>query len=74
MLRVDPGQRPRLIAIIRNLDDRITEARMNGWLGEVEGLQVSLEAARAKLTALDRATSAPTTSVTNLGIPVIRGD
>lgn len=73
MLRVDPGQRPRLIAIIRNLGDRITEARMNGWLGEVEGLQVSLEAARGKLTALDRATSAPTTSVTNLGIPVIRG-
>jgi hypothetical protein len=73
MLRVDPQQRPRLIAIIRNLGDRITEARMNGWLGEVEGLPVSLDAARAKLTSLDRATSAPTTSVTSLGIPVIRG-
>jgi hypothetical protein len=37
MLRVDPHQRPRLVEIIRNLAERITEARMNGWLGEVQG-------------------------------------
>jgi hypothetical protein len=73
MLRVDPQQRPRLIAIIRNLSDRITEARDNGWLGEVEGLQVSLDAARAKLAALDRTQPGPNTAITNLGIPVIRG-
>lgn len=72
MMRVDPQQRPRLIAIIRNLGDRITEARMNGWLGEVEGLQISLDAARAKLVALDRAKPTPGTSITNLGIPLIR--
>ncbi|HEV7976060.1 hypothetical protein [Amycolatopsis sp.] len=28
---------------------RITEARANGWLGEVQGLQISQEAARTKL-------------------------
>jgi hypothetical protein len=55
MMRVDPQQRPRLITIIRNLGDRIAEARLNGWLGEVEGLQTSLDAARTKLVALDRA-------------------
>jgi hypothetical protein len=54
MLRVSPQQRPRLIEIIRNLGDRMTEARMNGWLGEVEGLQVSLTKAKEKLASLDR--------------------
>lgn len=52
MLRVDPRQRTRLISIIRSLNERITEARLNGWLGEVQGLQTSLTAAEAKLTAL----------------------
>jgi len=54
MLRVSPRQRPRLIEIIRNLGERISEARMNGWLGEVQGLEVSLEAAKRKLISLDR--------------------
>lgn len=71
MLRVDPGQRPRLTEIIRNLNDRIADAHMNGWLGEVEGLQVSLQAAKAKLSRLKHA-SPPSTSTTDLGIPVIR--
>jgi hypothetical protein len=71
MLRVDPGQRPRLTEIIRNLADRIAEARMNGWLGEVDGLQVSLDAAKTKLAALSQA-STPGTRLTHLGIPVIR--
>jgi hypothetical protein len=33
---VSQTQRPRIIEIIRNLTERITEARMNGWLGEVK--------------------------------------
>jgi len=72
MLRVDPAQRGRLVEIVANLRNRIAEARINGWLGEVEGLQVSLDAAAAKLVRLDRATTAASTGVTNLGIPVIR--
>lgn len=71
VLRVDPRQRPRLLEITHNLTDRIAEARMNGWLGEVEGLQVSLEAAKTKLAQLNRTNSTKTT-ITNLGIPVIR--
>lgn len=54
MLRVDPAQRHRLEEIARNLRDRIEEARINGWLGEVQGLQISLDAAGRKLAALDR--------------------
>lgn len=53
LLRPDPAQRPRLLAIHTNLGDRITEAEHHGWLGEVEGLTVSLAAADAKLAQLD---------------------
>ncbi|WP_260328896.1 integrase [Streptomyces sp. Ag109_O5-1] len=74
MLRVDPAQRRRLEEIIRNLTDRIDEARANGWLGEVQGLQVSAEAARNKLASLDRmARNRPRASV-DLGMPMIPGE
>jgi hypothetical protein len=39
------------------LSDRIDEARANGWFGEVQGLQISLDAARPKLVSLDRTKS-----------------
>lgn len=48
MLRPDPAQAQRLAEIIANLHERIGEATERGWLGEVEGLQVSLEGARQK--------------------------
>ncbi|WP_406739567.1 site-specific integrase (plasmid) [Streptomyces sp. NBC_00853] len=72
MLRVDPQQRMRLIEIARSLAERISEAKLNGWLGEAEGLQVSFEAARKKLTALDRASAPSNTRIADLGIPQIR--
>ncbi|MBZ9645832.1 site-specific integrase, partial [Streptomyces sp. PSKA30] len=72
MLRVDPVQRQRLIEIIRSLAERINEAKLNGWLGEAEGLQVSLEAASKKLTSLDRAATRSTARIADLGIPQIR--
>jgi hypothetical protein len=66
LLRPDPAQRARLEEIRRNLEDRILEAQLHGWLGEVEGLQVSLAGAKDKLaqindrigtlTAVDRGT------------------
>jgi hypothetical protein len=37
VLRIDPGQRPRLTAIRDNLTARIDEAEREGWLGEAEG-------------------------------------
>jgi len=73
-LRVDPRARRRLTEIIANLRDRIVEAQTNGWTGEAEGLNVSLNAAAAKLVSLDRmharvADGAGT--ITDLGVPVI---
>jgi Phage integrase family len=52
LLRPDPAQRARLIQIHDNLVDRIAEARQEGWHGEVDGLTVSLAAARDKLAQL----------------------
>jgi integrase len=69
LLRPDPGQRQRLIDVRDNLLARIDEARREGWLGEVEGLQISLAGARAKLAQLDQmALPSPRTPI-NLGIP-----
>lgn len=49
VLRPDPNQEPRLLAIVVNLNDRLREATERGWLGEVDGLQISLDAANQKL-------------------------
>ncbi|MFD9514079.1 hypothetical protein [Streptomyces mirabilis] len=67
---MDPRQRPRLIEIIQNLRERITEARGNGWLGEAEGLQVSFDAAMAKLNSLKNSRTDGRPQLVDLGIPV----
>jgi hypothetical protein len=74
MLRMDPRQRGRLVEIIHNLEDRVTEARLNGWLGEVKGLQTSRDAALRKLATLDRTIAQGrqvTTNSSDLGIPTV---
>ncbi|MGH3511589.1 MAG: tyrosine-type recombinase/integrase [Pseudonocardiaceae bacterium] len=62
----DPAQRPRIVEIRDNLLDRITEAEREGWLSEVEGLQISLAGANDKLAQLNRRS---TTATIDLGIP-----
>jgi hypothetical protein len=69
LLRPDPAQRHRLIDVRDNLLTRIEEARREGWLGEVEGLQISLAGARAKLAQVEQMTSTATRQPVNLGIP-----
>jgi integrase len=56
MLWPDPSQRQRLVEIRDNLIARIAEARQEGWLGEVEGLEVSLAGAEEKLSQMERRT------------------
>lgn len=51
-LRPDPAQEPRLLEIRDNLQARITEARREGWLGEIAGLEATLQAAEQKLQAM----------------------
>jgi len=67
MLWPDPAQRHRLAEIRDNLTARIAEAEREGWLGEVEGLKISLAGAEDKLTQIDRH---PTpASAVDLGLP-----
>lgn len=53
MLRPDPLQRPRLEELIEALMDRKIEAEDRGWLGELEGIEISLNSARAKLAQME---------------------
>ena len=62
----DPAQRDRITEIRDNLIARITEAEREGWLGEAEGLKISLTGAEDKLAQIDRR-SRPAT--TDLGMP-----
>jgi integrase len=70
MLWPDPAQHGRLLEIRDNLLARIAEAEREGWIGEIEGLQVSLAGAEDKLAqAQRRRTGQPTVS---LGLPSIK--
>ncbi|WP_245717901.1 site-specific integrase [Nocardia miyunensis] len=66
VLRVDPAQRGRLEQICDNLTLRITEADREGWIGEAEGLRVSLAAAKGKLAQLDHRDRQSTTVFLNV--------
>lgn len=68
LLRPSPTQRARLEEIRDNLQARIAEAIREGWLGEVEGLHVSLAGANDKLRQIDSTLQRQTT-VTQLGLP-----
>src|SRR5207245_11061387 len=71
LLRPAPAQRPRLAGLCDNLQARIDEAHREGWLGEAEGLQISLAAARHKLAQLDDLTRRRSTI--HLGMPGFPG-
>ncbi|WP_052425202.1 tyrosine-type recombinase/integrase [Streptomyces fulvoviolaceus] len=65
LLRTEPAQLPRLLEIRDNLLARIDEAREHGWLGEVDGLNVSLSAANNKIAQLEESVR----RTTDLGMP-----
>jgi integrase len=69
-LRPDPAQEPRLTEIRDNLEARIAEARREGWLGEIAGLEATLEAAKQKLRAMQQIAARHGT--THLGMPAFR--
>ncbi|WP_406482564.1 tyrosine-type recombinase/integrase [Streptomyces sp. NBC_01615] len=71
LLRPDPAQRNRLVEIRDNLLDRIAEAEREGWLGEIEGLRVSLAGAESKIEQID--STVPARPV-QLGMPTPRPD
>ena len=68
LLRPDPAQRDRLEEIRDNLHDRIAEAEREGWLGEIEGLKVSLAGTEDKLAQIDASLQRQDQAV-HLGMP-----
>lgn len=54
MLRPDPDQRDRLEEILEGLKERLKTAKRHGWLGEVEGIQISLDGAQEKLEGMSK--------------------
>ncbi|NRQ37517.1 hypothetical protein HII36_37655 [Nonomuraea sp. NN258] len=71
VLRIEPAQRRRLERIARNLRDHIEEAGINGWLGEVQELQISFDAAGRKLAVLDRLARGQPSAPVSPGVPII---
>ena len=63
----DPAQRPRIAEFRDNLTARIAEAEREGWLGEIEGLKISLAGANDKLAQIDRRSQSSTPVA--LGMP-----
>ena len=63
----DPAQRHRIAEIRDNLTARIAEAEREGWLGEIEGLKISLAGADDKLAQIDRRSQVQAT--VSLGMP-----
>jgi hypothetical protein len=59
MVQVDPREIGRLGELVKNLEDRLEEAEIHGWSGEIEGIKTSLEAGKAKLIAARRAGAKP---------------
>ena len=72
MLQVDPREVGRLAGLVKNLKDRLAEAEMYGWGGEVVGIKASLEAGLEKLAKAHATESRRHTNLTDLGIPVFR--
>jgi len=68
MLWPDPAQRDRLVDIRDNLISRIAEAEREGWLGEIEGLRISLAGAEDKLDQIDRRSP----DRVDLGMPTLK--
>jgi hypothetical protein len=60
LLRPDPAQRDRLVEVRDNLIARTAEARAQGWLGEIDGLQISLAGARQKMDQIEQMTARST--------------
>lgn len=71
LLRPDPSELPRFQEIRDNLRDRIAEARDRGWLGEVEGLTVTLQATVEKIERMERL-DRPAAGPTFLGLPSLQ--
>jgi hypothetical protein len=59
MLRMDPEQLPRLIAIEEDTQRLLAEAKAKSWEGEVSGLETTLLHIKDKKMQVDRSKATP---------------
>ncbi|WP_333762876.1 recombinase [Streptomyces sp. IBSBF 2390] len=69
MLHVNPKMLPRLVELEADLLDRRTRAEAEGWVGETEGIDLTLTFLRAKRDETQRMARRP---AVDLGIPTPR--
>ncbi|MFC4470401.1 recombinase [Streptomyces xiangluensis] len=70
MLHVNPKMLPRLAELEADLLDRRARAEAEGWVGETEGIDLTLTFLRAKRDETQRRAQRPPV---DLGIPKPRG-
>ncbi|WP_433870705.1 tyrosine-type recombinase/integrase [Saccharopolyspora sp. CA-218241] len=70
MLHISPDMIPRLDELEEDLINRRTRAEQQGWLGEIEGLDLTLKFLRDKRDDTQRL--AGITRTTDLGLPALR--
>ncbi|MER7468528.1 recombinase [Streptomyces sp. NPDC097981] len=66
MLRVNPKMLPRLDELEQDLLDRRQRAEAEGWIGEIEGIDLTLTFLRGKRDEASRRSRRP---VVDLGLP-----
>jgi hypothetical protein len=54
MLRMDPNQLPRVVLVEQDTHRLLDEARRNGWVGEVLGLETTLGQSADKKAQAER--------------------
>ncbi|MEV0804705.1 site-specific integrase [Kribbella sp. NPDC050281] len=69
MLRVNPAMLPRLKELETDLQARRGRASAEGWLGEIEGIDLTLRLLHEKQAAAERLTTSGTSTVVDLGMP-----
>jgi hypothetical protein len=69
MLRINPAMLPRLSELETDLQVRRDRASAEGWLGEIEGIDLTLRMLREKQAAAERLATSGTSGVVDLGMP-----
>lgn len=72
MLSIDPKMLPRLDELEQDLLARRRRAHEEGWRGEIEGIDLTLNFLRSKRTRAQRTASVGTPTQVNLGMPTLR--
>jgi hypothetical protein len=71
VLHVDPKMLPGLVELDRDLRDRRRRAEHEGWIGEIEGIDLTLRLLAEKKAAAERAASTRHAAAP-LGMPATR--